>query len=370
MALNLDQLILDYNGTAMAIAGHAEWGFIPDGWFLPRVAGQDYPNLINIGTSAFTGIIHRNVFFKAQYSKLIRQGCDATTALFVTMLRAHLILRGCMTNDLANRAVIEDETYIAVAQGANWDDVANDIPDHPAAKAIATYIKHHGNTIVHQMVYVFSARGHHWSPDYEELYKRLKSACFMESNPGFTVPSNEVLYRLALHPFGIKALTALTIADKTAGNMAAAIGLRYTPSTPIAGVAHVTTMAAVLNHMRSETWWDVFELKFRGAIADIDQEVTAIHLNPYAYHVAAKVFGHANRLVASVNAGKAFSILSQYCLGYIDHLGRKHSLHGQQAITTKSGGPKGLADAFAKACDNFGKPDANVENMAVFLAQA
>lgn len=370
MALNLDTIIADYNGTSMAVAGHAEWGFIPDLWFLPKIAGKDYPANYVIGTSGFTDADHPKIFLKAQYAKLINGGIDPTVALFVAMLRAHMIFKGTIANDLNNRSVLEDETYVAAAAGANWADAANNIPPNPASTAIAKFVKRHGNTIVHQMVYVFSARGHHWSPDYDELYKRLRSACFMDQNPGFVLPSSEVMYRLAIHPFGIKALAALTLADKAANNMAAAMALRYTPSAPIAGVAHITTMSAVINHMRSEPWWGAFDAKFHAEVTAIDTEVGTIQGNPYEFHVAAKVFGHAARRVPSQNANKAFSSLSQYCLGYIDHLGRRHSLSGQQAITQKSGGAKGLADAFAKACDNFGKPDTDVDSMTDFLAQA
>jgi hypothetical protein len=121
--------------------------------------------------------------------------------------------------------------------------------------------------------------------------------------------------------------------------------------------------------MSQESWWFLFYQKFQNAINLIEAEVDEIHKSPYDFHVAAKVFGKASRKMVSDAAVKAFNLLCQFALGYIDHLGKRHSLSGQQAITQKSGGPRGTAEAFAKACDRFGKPNTDVPDMVTFLAQ-
>jgi hypothetical protein len=368
MALNLTTLLADYNGSAMAIAGHAEWGFIPQDWFLAIPQNSILPANYAIGTDPFGGNLNLNAFLKANYHRVRNAAGSNEAALFVALLRMHIASKGTIANLLANRSVVEDEYIVVAPQNGNWDDAANQIPTVASSRDMAKFVKHHGDTIVHQMVYVFSARGHHWDPEYDPLYNRLKAACFMDTNGGFTLPSNEVLYRLAIHPFGIKALTDLTLADKNAGQMAAAMFIRFNPTSPISGTAQVTTLKATLNSMAQEAWWTAFANKYANEIAAIDAEVVAIQAQPYQYHVAAKVFGFANRTPVSNNANVAFNVLCQLALGYIDHLGRRHTLSGQRAITQKSGGPRGVADAFAKACDRFGKPDTAVADMATFLA--
>jgi len=197
----------------------------------------------------------------------------------------------------------------------------------------------------------------------------LKSAAFVPTNPGFAMLNNEELFRLSIHAFGVRPLVDLALADKAAGQMISAIYIRYQPSTPISGTAHITTLKATLNQMTLEPWWDAFNHKFMNEITEIDTEVARIHAAPLTYHVSARVLGHNARVMTRPEAEAAFKRLCQFALGYIDHLGRRHSLAGQQAVTKKSGGPTGLADAFSKACDKFGKPSADVVDMTAFLAQ-
>jgi uncharacterized membrane protein YfbV (UPF0208 family) len=368
MPIDLQVLLDDYNGSAMAVAGHAEWGFIPEEWFLAYPVGFGLPANYVIGTTPFANDDERKAFLKANYRQVRNVAGSNETALFVALLRLHVATQGTLVSTVNARSVVEDE-YVAVNhQGADWNDPLNDIPDTPTFHNVAKFIKHHGNTLVHQMIYLFSARGHHWDPQYNELYERLKKACFISGDLGFQLPSNEVIYRLAIHAFGVKSLLDLTMADRNTGRMAAAMVLRFTPSAPIAGVAHITTLNAALNTMRQEAWWEVFEAKFHEEITKIRDEVNTIHRAPYTYHVAAKVFGHNQRTMVSQQSLDAFNRLSQFVLGYIDHLGRRHSLAGQQAVTQKSGGPRGMAEAFSKACDKFTKPSTDVDSMAAFLA--
>jgi len=368
MPIDLQTLLDDYNGSAMAVAGHAEWGFIPEEWFLAVPANLALPANYQIGTSPFANAGERKAFIQANFHQVRAAAGSNEAALFIALLRLHIANQGTIAATVAARSVVEDEYNLRTPVNGNWTDPANEIPDVASSHNIAKFVKHHGNTLVHQMVYLFSARGHHWDPQYNDLYERLKRACFITGDVGFQMPSNETLYRSAIHAFGIKPLLDLTLADKNAGRMAAAMALRFTPAAPIAGVAHVTTLNAALQTMKQEAWWDVFNAKFQGEIAVIQTEVDTIHATPYTYHVAAKVFGYANRTMVSQEAMNAFNRLAQFVLGYIDHLGRRHSLAGQQAVTQKSGGPRGMAEAFSRACDKFTKPSTDVDSMAAFLA--
>jgi hypothetical protein len=369
MALNLDILLDDFNGTALAVAGTSEWGFIPNAWYLAIPDGLEIGDQYIIGNSMLVDANRKKAFIKANYKRVRPATNSNQEALFVAMLRYAIAERGILTSSLARRSVVENEYVQVNHAGENWDAAENNIPEIQEYHEIAKFTKRFAPYFVHQMVYVFAARGHHWQPNYNELYDRLKNACFIPTNPGFALPSNEVIYRLALHPFGVKPLYDLAIDDYNNGKMAAAMQMRYDPATPIAGVAHITTLKATLDTMKQESWWLVFEHKYHAKIEAIDAEVAKIHTNPTHYHVAAKVLGAPDRKFASVPAVDAFNVLAQFALGYIDHLGRRHSLNGQQAITKKSGGPRGIAEAFAKACDRFGKPDVEKASMDQFLSQ-
>jgi len=373
MALNLDTLIADYNGTALAVAGIAEWGFIPTEWYLGLPHGTVVPPDMNLAENPFRmgGFLNKNSFLKANWRLLSAVVPDVQTRLWICMYRYHLASYGILCSDLANRGVVENEYTMVQPLGPNWDDAQNNITGvtQDQAKDIAKHTKRYALDYMHAMVYVFSSRGHHWTPEYNDLYVRLQNAQFLPSNPGFPLPSQEIIYRLAIHCFGIKGPLRATIADRDAGNMAAAMFIRFTPHAPISGCAHITTGFAVIRHMQREAWYPAFETKFHNDIDTMTDEVNRIAAAPTTYHVASKVFGNPARTAVSVNATRSFDRLNQFLLGYLDYLGTRHPLTKQQAVTKKSQGFGPLAEAFSRACDRFGKPSMEVPGMTQFLAQ-
>jgi len=359
----------DYNGTAFASAGISEWGFIPVDWKLAVPAAVNAPANFTINTSPFANDATREIFLKANYRWLTTHGIANDLAFFSSMLRLHVATRGTLATALANRAVIEDEYVDVLPANADWADVANNIPHAVYNPNVVLFIKRYADAIIHMAVYVFLARGHHWRPEFNELYDRLKIANFIPTNPGFAIPSNEHLFRLIIHAFGIRPLYGVATTDAAAGHVTAAMQVRFAPHAPIAGCAQITTLRATISQMSKEAWWTEFFAKFQADIAIIDTEVAAIGAHPTQYHVSARVLGEANRTMISGNSKIAFDRLCQFALGYIDHLGKKHPLSGQQAISKQSGGMTGLAEAFSRACDRFGKPNVDVDTMATFLAQ-
>jgi hypothetical protein len=375
MALNIATLLADYNGTALAVAGVAEWGFIPREWFIgiPRgcVIPVDFPAIGAPEGNPFRvgGWMESEHFIKANWKKLAATVPDPQTRLWVCMYRYHIASYGILCSSLVSRGVVEDEYEFIDHSGANWADAANAIAGvtEAQAKEISKHAKRYASMYMHSMVYVFSSRGHHWTPVYQDLYARLQEAQFLPANPGFALPSQEVIYRSAIHGFGIRGPLAATIYDRDHGNMAAAMRIRYEPHQPISGCAHITTSMAVIRYMQRESWFPVFATKFDAPIRAITDEVARIALAPTTFHVAAKVFGYPNRAVVSPNAMVGFNAINQFLLGYIDFLGARHSLHKQQAITNKAQGFGPLAEAFSRACDKFGKPSVDVAHMRAFL---
>jgi hypothetical protein len=219
------------------------------------------------------------------------------------------------------------------------------------------------------MVYVFCSRGHHWQDEFDGLYDRLIDACGIVKPTGWALPSNKEIFRQILHCFGVYMPLQFTIWCRDNNRMANPLRLRFTPHAPVAGAAQITTLGAVLTEMQTEGWWQPFYEKFKNHIQMIYFEIGEIDKNPYAYHVASRVVTGKPKLDISNQANIAFKNLSQLALGYIDHLGRRHSLSGQKVITKKSGGMKPVAESFSRACDKFGKPNADVPSMEVFLQE-
>jgi hypothetical protein len=371
MALDLVNLLADYNGAAFLAPGTAEWGYVEPQWFLqiPHGANLAANGIHVVGTSSFGPNLNFNSFLKANYHALLGNNALGNTdkALFGAMLRAHLVSLGCLDDDLVRRGVLENEYRVMNAANNDWAHVNNDIPDNANAGNIARYVKKFGDTIMQLMVYVFCARGHHWQDEYDQLYDRLMAACGVQRPNTWSFPTNRELFRQILHCFGVRIPLEAALWCRGNARMCNPMRLRFTPHTPIAGAAQILTLNAALNEMHTEGWWTPFSVKFQAPIAVITQEVATIAANPYEYHVASRVLTGVGKRNLTDQSLAAFTTLAQYALGYIDHLGKRHSLAGQKVLTQKTGGPKALADAFAKACDTLGKPSVNVASMTDFI---
>jgi hypothetical protein len=369
MALDLGNLINFYNGTALLEAGTQEWGYIDAGWHLMipdtynNVAQsvKDYWLDYHLGHNPFTEQDHiictKENFLKANYRAIFAITNNADIALFGAMFRMAIMETGCFATAIARRHVSVDEYTIVAPLNGDWNNAANNVPNNPNANAIAQYVRRFHLTLVSQLAFIFCARGHHYTNELNEHYKRLQDACFMANAPGFNLPNNENLYRNFVHCFGMSVLLDLTLLSVRDARIPAAMTVRFTPHAPIAGVAHITTLKAILNSMEKEMLWKQVKAKFQASLDVIDIMVRAIHERPYEYHVSSMILtGHARR-VASEESIVAFNELSQICLGYLEYLGNRNSLHKQKAVTSKAGGLGPIAETWEEAFTQYGKPD-------------
>jgi len=370
MALNLKTLIDDYNGGVLLSPGHAEWGYVDQSWYIQLPEGCNKEMLVKseYGTSSFGNNLSEHNFVKANYQSLMAILNNQDKALFGAMMRYHFVARGILTTSLSERAVLEDEFSTRKPLGNDWDHKDNDIPNIANYQSICKFVKRHGDTICHMLSYAFCARGHHWQPEFNELYERLLRACFILKPSTWTFMSNEELFRLCLHGFGIRRPFEYTAVCLRTGNMINPMKLRFSPHAPVAGAAQITTSSAILREMKTEPWWPSFQEKFEEQITEIESEVTRISEAPYTFHVASMVLLGRPKNDITPSAHASFIRISQCLLGYLDHLGRRHPLTQQKVITSRSGGIKATAESFARACDRFGKPDHNVVDMRAFLA--
>lgn len=369
--MNFQTLLNDYNGSVLLEPGTSEWGYVEQQWYLMiPFDSKDIKTYKNdILVDPFTAYVSFPNFIACNFETLNHVNAlgNPEKALFGAMLRAHCMKNGMFDMSLKARCVIDDEYQLYEPLDRKWESLK--IPAVDRAKEIAAYVKKFGDTFVQMMVYVFCSRGHHWQDEFDGLYDKLFKACSIPKPATWSLPTNREIFRQILHCFGVKLPLDFTLWCKANNRMANPIRLRFTPHAPVAGAAQITTLAATLTEMQSEGWYQPFYEKFEKHISVIYSEINEIKKSPYQYHVASRVVTGLPKIDLSDDSIQAFKGLCQLALGYIDHLGKKHSLSGQKVITQKSGGVKPVSEAFSKACDRFGRPDANVADMVTFLSQ-
>jgi hypothetical protein len=371
--MDLTVLITDYNGAIFAEAGVVEWGYIPEAWKLAQPEGEAFWSSAQIPDAQTAGIAmaglngaHAQTFMKANFKRVRPLVDTADEALWVTLMRYHAATRGLICKQ-AGRKVREDEYSTERVLDGNWAHANNNIPPNLRSVEIARWVKRFGNAVLHAVALAFSSRGHHYKADYKEYYERLMAVQGVDMKPTFTLPSYEVMFRLSIHCIGVWPLVALAISDRQANIMSAPMAIRWTPHAPVAGCAHITTLKAALTEMNKEAWFGAFQAKFQAQIADIDTAVQAVAAHPYEYHVATSFITGQPRRFVTPQAKNAFDKLSQFALGYIDFLGRKHSLAGEKAVTSHSGGMGSVANQFSKACQKYSAGDFTAATMREWL---
>lgn len=369
--MDLNTLLSDYNGSILLEPGTAEWGYIEQQWYLQVPADSLSPDTYKPSSSDDPFVKHLNFenFIRANFNALSKNNTLANNekALFGAMLRAHACKNGLFCTNIRLRAVIEDEYMVVIPEDKNWKSFT--VPDIPSRKEIATFVKKFGDSLIHMMVYVFCSRGHHWQDEFDSLYDKLMKACDIIKPSTWQLPTNKEIFRQILHCFGVRLPLEFTLWCKSNNRMANPIRLRFSPHAPIAGAAQITTLNATLKEMTTESWYGIFSKKYTAEIAAVHEEVERISQNPYAFHIASRIVTGGPKIDLSERAKKSFTVLSQFALGYIDHLGKKHSLSNQKVITKNSGGMKPVAEAFSKACDQLGRPSVEVDNMEDFFKQ-
>jgi len=268
---------------------------------------------------------------------------------------------GTLALDPRMRNVLVDEYTYVKAPDAGWDSVI--LPKLTYMRDIAAWAKRYAPTIMSHIMFVFCARGHHWTPEYVELYQRLSANSFVAAPQGWSLPTSEVLYRSIFHCLGVSPLIRAARLLITQNKLPSSMIIRFKPAPPIAGAAHITTLNAILLDMHRHALWERLKNWKEKEVQVIEDEVEIIHADAYAYHVASKVLCGKERKMITDKAMEAFHALAPIALGYVQYLGKKHSLYGQKAVTQKYGGMDPLVEMWSDAFEKFGLP--NIKKMDV-----
>jgi hypothetical protein len=385
--MNIAELIDVFNGSVLVEAGHQEWGYIPEAFHLGlpvdcKATDKDdqkkqdllkYWEKTHPGESIFVdkspqnGLCRRADFIKANYFLLTQANVTPQHALLITCMRMAVADAGAIALSTKKRNVIVDEyTYVSPPDD-DWAKII--IPVIEKNRDIAAWAKKFTGILVSHIVFLFCARGHHYLPEYNEIYQKLYRNSFVNDPVGFSLPTPETTYRLSIHCFGIAPLLEWVQQLKLENKMAAAMMIRFDPHPPIAGVAQFTTMKATFDDMRRHSLWSRIEAYRADDLMILNQCCASIRQNPFAYHVASKVITGQPRVLPLQADYEAFARLAPIALGYIDYLGRRHSLSGQKAITQKYGGIDPAVEMWSRAFDEYGPPNAKDYTLDEFFAQ-
>lgn len=374
--MNIAELIEVFNGSVLVEAGHQEWGYIPETWHLAlpieckHLDSDDEPtkalktswDKTQISVSFFDdnqnarGLCNRTHFLKANYHLLTQANVTSQHALLIACMRMAIADSGAIALDPKQRSVIVDEYTYIDPPDHDWAKVI--IPGIEKHREIAAWAKKFTGILVSHIMFLFCARGHHYMPEYNEIYQKLYRNSFINDPVGFSLPTPEIVYRLSAHCFGVAPLINWVMELKRSNKMAAAMMIRFTPHPPIAGVAQFTTMQATFDDMKRHALWERIAKFRKDELALLKECCNDIHGDPYRYHVASKVIMGAPRMIPDQRYYDAFTKLAPIALGYIDYLGRRHSLSGQRAITQKYGGIDPAVEMWSRAFDQYGPPNA------------
>lgn len=367
--MDLNTLIENLNGTAMSSSGTGEWGYIPDNWkmAIPAVDRMDYPVNFQFGNSPFANNGMKIRFIKANYARISPIVNSPEIALFLSILRAEIANLGLIARSITHRSVTDDEYVYVDPRNGDWNDAVNNVPVIPNSNDIARFVKVNLRNFVHQLVFVFLSRGHHWAPDYDGLFNKLKTACLMGATMGFAMPTNEMIYRYAMHPFGIFPLYHMMEQNRANGDMSYGMVLRLGGGSVIAGTAYITTSHSVVRAMANETWGDSFTRKFGDEIAALQLADLDIKGHERNYHVAHKHLGADTLTKVSVEAADAFERLSPLIVGYIKYLGRNSTFAGAISLLKQAGPSTFVADAFVAVLEAYNRVLSGVATIDEFF---
>jgi hypothetical protein len=179
---------------------------------------------------------------------------------------------------------------------------------------------------------VFRQMGHHYTVDYEAKYDIMWKATTL-ARPTF-VPSNEMIHRVAIHSFGLKALHEKFYQNLKTSKLAETFVDRADVAP--AGTAMITTCNAAVQLMRSLPLWDTFYAAYHNTIDTLESQAKALKgSNAEAairYHKNARLFGKTREIPDT----KYAEALASYAKGFITSLGPRSDLSKQRTLDKKA----------------------------------
>lgn len=234
----------------------------------------------------------------------------------IAFLRARWIKLGGLYNTLAARGVTHEE----VAAPVTADEraiLAYNAPDNyltstvvgvrelltfwgtEAGKTMQKDCIKYAETFWCMVEFVFRVRGHHYKESFIPLFKKVFEAVSDGNHPLPEWVDLEAITRIAIHPFGLKALPKLATHFISHGKIGNAAILRMEGAPQ--GCAFITTTAAAIGMLQTEGWYGQFAELYKEQVAFVLAAARVVMNNKYAYHLSANLYGVPAMRTITVN---------------------------------------------------------------------
>jgi len=283
------------------------------------------------------------------YAGLREAEIGSKTAFLMAALRARWVALGCYSVTKQDTSAEYNEVTVvngtdrfygplvtattAKAIVANLGKYSADFQtEFQSEKHGMKYVTKHAENFWAASESAFRVRNHHFKnlkdfiASYTSLYLRFLDSAY-EGN--FTWPDGIDMYdvfRLAIHPFKLKALPIMMAHFVAYGKIANAAITRASGSP--CGCATITTTVAALDTMKAEPWWESFSKVYGKTIDEAIDYAEQINDDKFSYHMSAGLYGmakkttvtHKGKTVTIEEAKSRISLLASACQGMINAL--------------------------------------------------
>jgi hypothetical protein len=245
---------------------------------------------------------------------------DIAPAFYVCQLRLRWIMRRFLYSQLVDRKVTYDEvrqanpaiqiekaindapTLAALTDLGNTNALVKEYLEFSTTHIGLVWIKHsikYAETWWAITEFLMRTKGHHFKQEYTDVItKAFRSVS--ENNVDFEFPAwYHLITRVAIHPFGLKALVLGTYNSVAFGKLGNGLILRLSGAPN--GFAAITTASAGISMLKTEFWYNEFEKTYKNSIVLIDAMAKQMIDDKYAYHLAANLYGVVPKRVIKVN---------------------------------------------------------------------
>jgi len=355
----LGDLLTDLNGSDGFTEDKAALGTVPTSYYLQLPSNvKDFADF-HLGRDPLPKKSDAADFLISNYEKLTEGNVREQTAVFSTLLRYEMVKHGFIATNLENRSVYVDE-YNYIGNFNSKDK------KFPATREMVKFIADYWENIVSVVAHVFRVRGHHWKPEYADLYDRTWRCTTITVPERVTMPTWEEISRTALHCFGVKALHL--VRENAFANGRLSNGLKLRRSAACAGSAPVRTAKAVVDVMSRAKWFPAFATKFQEDLTALFQHAEQLALAGTAAHINAKLYSWESiKVPADLTQ---VTKLAPYFMGFLSTLDQKEDITKQASLTKKASGGALIARDFANVIIAENRRDSSQQTVTEYLKNA
>jgi len=282
----------------------------------------NYHHLVQSGMSVRTAI--RVAFLRTvwiRYGCLLQSNDDRATPINEVVVETGNVAYPFYSNDDSRKTGYSDDGKLLKLSSADVNDFGfikemNDM-DHKNWSFVSTIL---WGVAAH----IFRVRGHHYKVEYEDLYNRTWAGTTL------ILPDRECnwsdLCRVAIHPFGIKALERSASYFEQTAKLSSNLVLRR-DSIP-AGSALIGTTYAAMSMLKATPFWNSFEKCYADVINGLTEDYNTVKTAGINAHQNARLYGVNPIEVRKSNANVLVPIL----MGFIDATPTNSAIRGQRVM--------------------------------------